>query len=1181
MEQTSFTHLRKLLMAVLPIALLFAWGEVAAQSLACNDNVQVSVDAAPNGSCNVDLTADMVLEGDPLPNEDYLLEVMQGINVLYSGLNEIDFSGSPHLGQTLTVKVTLVSTGNNCWGSIIIEDKGKPVVNCQDYTISCTEEYMNLPFPSANDNCDPNPDVQLVDNYVFDDDACDDGIAQVARTFIAIDESGNESVTCTETITIERPDDVDFPNDIMWECDQYDIYGNLTDPTDLHPVIKALEVGTQLIDATGVTNGTALSQTGSGIPLDLDGQFCGYQYSHSDQTLNDCGTGFKIVRTWTVLDWCTSQVVTSNNQGEDNVQIIKVTDVTGPSVSIDPFEVSANIPGQHPMPCTSQDYLPPAVVSDNCNDWTLRIYTPIGEANYLNGVDGENGGFIPAPGLGLGVHTILYQAEDECGNITEVFIDIEVVDVIAPTAICDEITDVNLSSDGLAVVNASVFDDGTFDNCCLDEFLVRRMDGDCDGNFDEFDPTVTFCCTDVNAGPIMVVFRAVDCYDNVNDCMVEVNVNDKLVPIVTSCPANATIDCDDYLENYAAGVEQGDFSVLAPFGFPSFYDNCEVLVDTTVTVNINTCSEGTITRTWAAEDASGNGPVNCTQTIFVEHVSDWVVEFPADITAECVDGDLPEFGEPEIFFDECELIGVSFEDVYFYIVFDACYKIERYWTVINWCVYDDFGSDVYEEDGFAECNLFVDWDGDGDQDCRTFRDGWNQDGTPGTADGYIDYKQIIKVIDEDDPEFVIPAIDGCIVDTDCDTDILLPYPDITDECSPEFDVDISGDLGSYDDITTAGITVADVGVGTYTITYAVTDNCGNTAYQTFDLEVEDCKLPTPYCQDLIIEIMQTGMVEVWAEDFDAGSFDNCGPVDPSFSATDPDQDGLMLTCDDLGINSIEVYFHDIYGNVDFCVIELLVQDNMGACGNNLTAAIGGTITNEDEEAVADVNVELNGQMSSMAQTDLNGSFMFNSVPLNGDYTVTPMLDEDPANGVTTYDIVLIQRHILGITELDSPYKWIAADANNSGAITTSDLVEIRKVILLLSNGFTNNTSWRFVDKAFEFSGNDPFVSGFPEVINYNNLSQDELFADFYGVKVGDVNGTAQANANQSGQNRNTVGTFVMNTNDQAVKAGQKVEVTLTAEDMDVLGYQFTLNFEQVRCNWLTSSLVLPMKSTSD
>jgi hypothetical protein len=44
----------------------------------------------------------------------------------------------------------------------------------------------------------------------------------------------------------------------------------------------------------------------------------------------------------------------------------------------------------------------------------------------------------------------------------------------------------------------TVFDDGTYDNCCLDEFLVRRMDGDCEGNFDDFGPTVKFCCSDVD-----------------------------------------------------------------------------------------------------------------------------------------------------------------------------------------------------------------------------------------------------------------------------------------------------------------------------------------------------------------------------------------------------------------------------------------------------------------------------------------------------------------------------------------------------------------------------------------------------------------------------------------------------------------------------------------------------------
>jgi hypothetical protein len=69
-----------------------------------------------------------------------------------------------------------------------------------------------------------------------------------------------------------------------------------------------------------------------------------------------------------------------------------------------------------------------------------------------------------------------------------------------------------------------------------------------------------------------------------------------------------------------------------------------------------------------------------------------VVEFPEDVTATCEDGALPDFGEPEIYFDECELIGTSFSDQYFYIVPDACYKIVRTWTVINWCVYDDFGA---------------------------------------------------------------------------------------------------------------------------------------------------------------------------------------------------------------------------------------------------------------------------------------------------------------------------------------------------------------------------------------------------------------------------------------------------------------------------------------------------------
>ncbi|MEZ4956438.1 MAG: hypothetical protein R2825_22965 [Saprospiraceae bacterium] len=85
---------------------------------------------------------------------------------------------------------------------------------------------------------------------------------------------------------------------------------------------------------------------------------------------------------------------------------------------------------------------------------------------------------------------------------------------------------------------------------------------------------------------------------------------------------------------------------------------------------------------------------------------------------------------------------------------------------------------------------------------------------------------------------------------------------------------------------------------------------------------------------------------------------------------------------------------------------------------------------------------------STAMTDSQGVFNFNNVPVGQDYTLTPQLDVDPLNGVTTLDLYYLQRHILGIELLDSPYKIIAADANRSGAVTTFDVVEIRKVILL-------------------------------------------------------------------------------------------------------------------------------------
>ncbi|MBK8492613.1 MAG: T9SS type A sorting domain-containing protein [Saprospirales bacterium] len=800
--------------------------------------------------------------------------------------------------------------------------------------------------------------------------------------------------------------------------------------------------------------------------------------------------------------------------------------------------------------CVATGPLPIAMIDGVCNNVVrVPVNTPVG--------DTTNGGLLAAPGLPIGQHEITYVVRDACGNVTEATLTvINVMDNIAPVAICDEITDVTLSSDGLAIVAASNLDDGSYDNCCLDYFEARRMDGDCEGNYDEFDPTVEFCCGDADSS-ITVVFRAYDCYGNFNDCMVTVNVKDKTPPIVLSCPAAVTITCDDYLNNLAAALANEDYSVLDQYGAPTFFDNCQYEEEYTVTQNLDNCSKGTITRSWKATDGT-NSPVTCTQTIFVNHISDWVVEFPANVTVECTDGQLPDTGEPAIFHDECELIAVSYEDQTFTVVPDACYKIERVWTVINWCVYEDFGSNLYTEAGHSEQDLNADWDGDGDKDNRTFRDGYNSSGNPGVADGYISFKQIIKVVDNEAPVFTIPPIDGCITDTDCDTDLTLPFPTITDECSIEYDVHITGDFGDFDNIS-GDVTIPNVGVGEYEVTYSVTDNCGNTAYETITITVEDCKKPTPLCDNgLVVEIMQTQMVEVWASDFDEGSFDNCGPIAYFSFSPDTTDVSTIYTCDDLGQQPVEVWVTDIYGNQDFCETFIVIQDNMNFC-DGVPIVIAGEIATEGTDPVEGVTVEMNGGLLTDI-TGLDGLYDF-SIVAGNDYTVTPMLDENAANGVTTYDMVLITRHILNVQLLDSPYKIIAADANNSGTVSTLDLVAIRKVILVIEENFPNNTSWRFVDKDYLFPNmTNPWAdpNGFPEVINYNNLQNSDLEADFVAIKVGDVNGSAATNLLGSAEDRTMMGDLVFHTKDMDLKAGKTYEVPFYGDDQEVSGYQFTM-----------------------
>ena len=165
----------------------------------------------------------------------------------------------------------------------------------------------------------------------------------------------------------------------------------------------------------------------------------------------------------------------------------------------------------------------------------------------------------------------------------------------------------------------------------------------------------------------------------------------------------------------------------------------------------------------------------------------------------------------------------------------------------------------------------------------------------------------------------------------------------------------------------------------------------------------------------------------------------------------------------------------------------------------------------DSNDVALVVVKINNPaLLGSAITDTTGNFSFDNLTPGADYTITPSKNTAPTNGVTTFDLVLITRHILGTQLFDSPYKIIAADVNRSGSVTTFDLVQLRKMILFIDLDFPNNTSWRFVKRDFQFSNPlNPFADNFPEVASYNDLLQSQS-ANFIAIKVGDVNGSAVA-----------------------------------------------------------------------
>jgi hypothetical protein len=240
--------------------------------------------------------------------------------------------------------------------------------------------------------------------------------------------------------------------------------------------------------------------------------------------------------------------------------------------------------------------------------------------------------------------------------------------------------------------------------------------------------------------------------------------------------------------------------------------------------------------------------------------------------------------------------------------------------------------------------------------------------------------------------------------------------------------------------------------------------------------------------------------------------------------------------------------------------------------NSRARSIAGNIVTTEGEVLKSARVDLfqNEEQVNFSYSRNEGAFVFPNNPIYSDYKIQPEKDDDHLNGISTFDLVMIQKHLLGAETFTSPYQYIAADINNNQTISAVDLVELRKIILGINKSFPNNKSWRFTTADQELSLSNPF--DFEEFKIINHLEYTSTGNDFVAIKIGDLNGTAIAHINkrETANNSNRLNLIF---EDQNVIEGEVVNVAIYANDFDAInGLQLSL-----RPNQLVFEDVIPGK----
>lgn len=227
--------------------------------------------------------------------------------------------------------------------------------------------------------------------------------------------------------------------------------------------------------------------------------------------------------------------------------------------------------------------------------------------------------------------------------------------------------------------------------------------------------------------------------------------------------------------------------------------------------------------------------------------------------------------------------------------------------------------------------------------------------------------------------------------------------------------------------------------------------------------------------------------------------------------------------------------------------------------------IAGRVITIDSRGVGNAKVYWTGQASGNTTTNNNGNYAIPAQIGGVNYDITSEKDINDPNGIALEDNFLLFRQVAGdpARQFTQPWQFIAADLNNDGSVNLIDLTILGNIVSGRTNRLDLVDSW-FILPVVSYNQlpTNPLGLNINQVLRIQNLSGNMSNADFYAIKMGDLNLDAQEDNISSPLPARRASAVEVSISPEYDKASNEVRAELIMHDLsDIVGFDITLTWD--------------------